>query len=297
MDVLRRSFPGLKNMLKSFIRGGKGIYVFNYHQVCDVFDPRYHNKPVFTEIAAFEKQILVIKKYFDVITVKDALERQKSGDIDGLFACVTVDDGFYSLKTHIVPALKKHAVPATFFINTAYLGNRKADWGTVNNYMINSDLLERIPFSIPEDVGCMRKTQDKGRYQFLSAKIESFYDLIPPGERRFFVDHDFLKSIEHSIFHIGLHGHEHQRYALMSDQWKRQDLSENLEVLSRYANCIHAFAVPFGRPYDWDFDTVKLCFEYDLDILFADGGVNFGGEVGLKRIPADGRRIKRLLYQ
>ena len=68
-------------------------------------------------------------------------------------------------------------------------------------------------------------------------------------------------------------------------------MSLYFEVLSGYANCIHDFAVPFGRSYDWDYNTVELCFEYDLDILFADGCMKFGGEVGLKRIPADGRRI------
>jgi len=274
-----------------------GVYVFNYHQVSDVFIPEFYSRWTYTDRSFFEKQLFFIRKHFQIISVKEALCRQHSGDIDKPYACITFDDGCSSLKAHVLPVLIRYAIPATFFINTAYLDNDKASWCTVYNYLVHSEYKIHIPLSLLEEVKNLRKTRDRQFYERVRREVESLYEFIPEKDRHFYVTRAFLRSLDENLFHIGLHGHEHQRYSMMSETWREHDLKKNIQELREYSNYVNVFAVPFGRPYDWDRATVKICYEHDLDIVFADGGFNQGGEVGLKRMPADSRSVMRLMLR
>ena len=74
-----------------------------------------------------------------------------------------------------------------------------------------------------------------------------------------------------------------------------QNLLKDIDLLSKVAGYKPIFAIPFGRPYDWNNSTIKIALELNLEIVYADGGFNTSRDVGYKRIPADGRLLKKLI--
>jgi peptidoglycan/xylan/chitin deacetylase (PgdA/CDA1 family) len=275
------------------------LTVFNYHQIIKNFDPRFHNRGNVTQDIYFEKQIKTIKKMFHLISLEDGINMLEKGKIDQRSAAITFDDGDISLKNNALPILEKYNVPATFFINSAYLQSPiKACWFHVYQYILNSgdDKKKHLTNEMNLAAAKLRHTMDSEYYRKEFTKIEDLSYTIEP-EDRFFVDEQFLESLDDKLFHIGLHGDNHQRFSMMPYEWQKHDLGNNINILSKYKAYRPIFAVPFGRPHDWNRDTIKVCLENNIHIVFANGGINTVRDIGYKRIPADGRNIKKLFYQ
>jgi peptidoglycan/xylan/chitin deacetylase (PgdA/CDA1 family) len=111
-----------------------------------------------------------------------------------------------------------------------------------------------------------------------------------------YVDWDFLASLNKSLFSVGLHGHEHQRFSMMSPEWQAESIDKNLEILSELDTFEPIFAIPFGRPHDFTRETIQIALQRELRILLANGGVNKSFSVGYDRIPADGRDVLELYW-
>ena len=273
----------------------RAIFCFNYHQVGDRYDPRFHHRYTYTDLSHFRAQLAYLKRRFELISVAEALALQERGEVDRRYACVTFDDGDKGLGTHAIPALRELSIPATLFINTAYLGNAGASWVNTYQYLCNTDLRGRISPDLHARMAQIRGTRDAQLYRRTRSEIEDLFHLIPSRDRGFFVDRDFLETLNDDLIHIGLHGHEHQRYSMMSPEWQRQDLTRNVQALSGLPAYRPVFAIPYGRPFDWSHATIGLCFELGLRFAFANGGFNTGDEVGLRRIPADGKSVRWLV--
>ena len=273
----------------------RGIFCFNYHQVGDRYDPRYHHRYTYTDLSHFRAQLAYLKGRFDLISLVEALTLQERGEIDGRYACITVDDGDRSLRTHTIPVLEELSIPATLFINSAYLKNTGASWVNTYQYLCNSGLRDRISQDLHARMAEIRGTGDTELYRRTRSEIEELFHLIPIGDRSFFADLDFLKTLNDSLIHVGLHGHEHQRYSMMTPEWQREDLTRNVRALAELPAYRPIFAIPYGRPFDWTHSTIGLCFELGLSFAFANGGRNNGDEVGLRRIPADGKALRWLV--
>lgn len=100
--------------------GGK-TPILVYHRVCPLHfkkDIVYAN--VYPE--EFERQMLYLKRNFDVVTVSEYLDRRSGGLLNGSEICITFDDGFRDNYVYAFPVLKKNGLKAAFFIVTKYIG-------------------------------------------------------------------------------------------------------------------------------------------------------------------------------
>lgn len=276
------------------VRNDNAIYVFNYHQISNKFQKEYHSKGTFTDINFFEEQIIWLNQNFKIISLSQAIEMVKYNKIDDQYACITFDDGDKSiLKT--MEILEKYNIKATFFINSGYLDNRSAGWFHIYQYIKNTP---KYHYLLTEDIETnikfLRGTGDKILYNKYYTIIEALFDNIQ-REFNMFVSYDDLKNINNELFDIGLHGYQHQRFSMMNYEWQKSNILRDIDNLSTLKAYKPIFAIPFGRPHDWNIDTIKICIDLDLEFVFADGGVNSSYNIGLKRIPADGRELKKLI--
>lgn len=92
-----------------------------YHVVSNVELPHILNYPYFN-VAQFEKQLDIYLKYFKPASLDDVV----SGICTGkrMFH-LSFDDGLRQCAEVVAPILLRKGIPATFFINTAFVGNRK----------------------------------------------------------------------------------------------------------------------------------------------------------------------------
>jgi peptidoglycan/xylan/chitin deacetylase (PgdA/CDA1 family) len=103
-----RAVPGDRSRLSILI----------YHRVLPGPDPLNNWDPTAAE---FESQIRVLSRFFTPLALGEAVERLRKGTLPAHAACVTFDDGYRDNVDIALPILRRHGVPATFFIATGYL--------------------------------------------------------------------------------------------------------------------------------------------------------------------------------
>jgi peptidoglycan/xylan/chitin deacetylase (PgdA/CDA1 family) len=270
------------------------LVIFNWHQVTPTFDERVHHPYTWTNLKQFCGQLDYLQTKFNIVSLPAAIKALAEDGLRGPSVAITFDDGDISMETYVAPILRARGLPATFFINTAYIDSDKSYWFPVLNYLKGERSLHGTFRSKLIDEGrSLRHISDPHTYQRVRTEIESFAAVMPGSSPRF-VSGEWLGGIDATLFTIGAHGHEHQRYSMMPLDWQRDDLQRNVTILSKYPSYRPLFAVPFGRKVDWTDDTLALAKGEGLTTLLADGGINFPGQTNLARIPADSAHVQAL---
>src|SRR5579863_3022067 len=87
--------------------------VLMYHGI-----PRHAEKPGAIDAGAFERQVVFLKKHFSPIAPEELCE--VSGLLDTQRVLISFDDGFRNNFEVAAPILRKHRVPALFFISSLH---------------------------------------------------------------------------------------------------------------------------------------------------------------------------------
>lgn len=75
--------------------------------------------------SVFDKQMAYLKDHYDVINMSDFMGILADRKCLRRAVVVTFDDGYRDNFTNAVPVLRKHGIPACFFISTGFMGNEK----------------------------------------------------------------------------------------------------------------------------------------------------------------------------
>lgn len=201
------------------------------------------------------------------------------------------------MSKHVVPFLRQRGLPATFFINSAYVDEQRSYWFPILCYLRAVEDAEGraiLSDELREKALKLRLTSDPRCYNEIRNRIEELGSLVPNLGSRL-VSAEWLSSLDGDQFSIGAHGHEHQRFSLMPAEWQRTDLRENIRALAQFRGYRPIFAVPFGRPHDWTEETIHVARDQGLDIVLADGGINLAAGDFYQRIPSDDKMLHSLL--
>lgn len=94
------------------------LSILIYHRVVAEPDPLAPDEVCASE---FDWQLAVLKRWFAVIPLREAAAHLRRGTLPVRSACVTFDDGYADNATVALPILRRHSVPATFFVATGFL--------------------------------------------------------------------------------------------------------------------------------------------------------------------------------
>ena len=114
-----------------------------YHRILD-----YETDPQLLCVTPenFEKHLLIIKEFYNPVSMADLGRQIRSGKIINKSVTITFDDGYADNLYFAKPILEKYNIPATVFITTGMVGVKKEFWW---------DELERLlllPESLPESL-------------------------------------------------------------------------------------------------------------------------------------------------
>ena len=109
------------------VTSGK-LVILTYHRI--IVDPAVQD-PDEIDAEKFNLHVDVLSRWFNVLTLDDAVKRLKEGNLPDRAVSITFDDGYRDNVTDALPILQRHGVPATFFIATGYL-----DGGTMWNDIV-----------------------------------------------------------------------------------------------------------------------------------------------------------------
>jgi glycosyltransferase involved in cell wall biosynthesis/peptidoglycan/xylan/chitin deacetylase (PgdA/CDA1 family) len=110
----------LKQAFQLASPGGQNgrLSILIFHRVLLVPDPLFPDEP---DIARFEQIVQWLKKWFNVLPLNEAVVRLQRGDLPPRAAAITFDDGYADNLVCAHSILRKHGLPATFFIATGFL--------------------------------------------------------------------------------------------------------------------------------------------------------------------------------
>jgi len=272
--------------------------IINFHQVSDAFIDGIHSRGTWTPTNVFIKTIESINKKHEFVTLTEGIDRLRNNKIGKktLFS-ITFDDGDVSILDNALPFLSKNKIPATLFINSAYLNNDKQNWFRAFLYLdkYHPEILKKE--NIKNEINALRNNSDINFYKTVSRKVESAFGQLV-DKPKFTLDMQMLKGLDSKLFTIGLHNHKHDRLSLLSYEEQKEDVEKNIEILSKLSHYKPYWALPFGTEKDWNRDTVRVASEKDLYLFFHTGGINKQyNELGLNRIPCDNKRYRDIIFK
>lgn len=100
------------------VDSGKRLSILIYHRVLESID---YMRPGIPDVASFNWQMELISRYFQPLSLSEALARLDEGDLPPRAICVTFDDGYADNLLQALPVLQRWNVPATVYVSSGFL--------------------------------------------------------------------------------------------------------------------------------------------------------------------------------
>ncbi len=127
------------------VHAWEGVLILNYHRIGDARHSLFDRNLWSATAEDFERQIAQISQRFDVIGLPD-FERALA-DPHGRYVMVTFDDGYRDNYSLAYPILKRHGVPATFFLTTGFIDAPQVPWWDEIAWMVRTSRLTALDAS------------------------------------------------------------------------------------------------------------------------------------------------------
>ena len=190
------------------------LIVLNWHQVTPEFDANTQHMYTWTQLDVFKSAVGYLEEKFRIVPLHEALASISRGTLNGPCVALTFDDGDISIADYVAPFLRQRDLPATLFINSAYLDGRSSYWFPVSSFLMANDTARsRIEFSdeLRAQALELRSTDDSAFYNGVRERVERLAFLVPDLKSRL-VSEAWISNLDGDQFAIGAHGHEHQRF-------------------------------------------------------------------------------------
>ncbi len=117
--------------------------IINFHGVSKVQGKRFNNRHL--DANEFEKLIISLKKTYDIIPLKQLFDNYRNKTVPKRKTiALTFDDGYINNFTVALPMLKKHNIPATYYLISEGLENK--------DFYVWPDVIDLIQRHTKEDI-------------------------------------------------------------------------------------------------------------------------------------------------
>ncbi|MCC7486344.1 MAG: polysaccharide deacetylase family protein [Burkholderiales bacterium] len=236
------------------------LTILTYHRILAAPDPILYDE---IDAGTFEAQMALLAAAFNVLPLAEACERLARGALPARAACLTFDDGYADNERTALPILRRHGLPATFFVATGY---------TDGGIMFNDAVIEAVRAAAPGPHDLTRLglgRHDLGAGGSRRAMVDAVLDEVrrrPPRERaeivagvadalRARLPGDLMmtstqvKRLSDEGMEIGGHTTNHPVLAALGEAEARSEIEENKRRLEDITGApVRLFAYPNGKP-------------------------------------------------
>jgi peptidoglycan/xylan/chitin deacetylase (PgdA/CDA1 family) len=230
-----------------------------FHRILPALDPMSPSEP---DTAWFDELIGYLVRRFEIIPLREALERAAARTLDGRTLSITFDDGYADNFTQALPVLERHGAPATFFVASSYI-----DGGRMWNDSI-IETLRRLPEGQTRVEGFDEGTLELNGWDSrntAASRIINAWKHLPPTERQSRVDRlaervsglpddlmmtrEQLRGLAASRFaEIGGHTRTHPILAAIDDASAASEIEGGKRDLEEWTQQeVRLFAYPNGK--------------------------------------------------
>jgi peptidoglycan/xylan/chitin deacetylase (PgdA/CDA1 family) len=263
-----------------------------YHVVSDEKLPHILNYP-YRNVAQFENELDFFLKYFTPVSLSEL----KNGKCSGKKVFhLSFDDGLRECSEIVAPILLKRGIPATFFVNTAFINSKEL----FHKYKA-SLILSRL-----------RESPHKKALQFLAENGLTAENILKAeilqvnilnevaallgidfteflSRHKPYLTSEQIKSLAENGFTIGAHSHQHPEFWKISEAAQIEEIKKSMAILEKLVSpSVKAFSFPFtddGVPASV-LKTIKN--EHICDMTFGTAGVkNDAFDFHFQRYPVE----------
>jgi peptidoglycan/xylan/chitin deacetylase (PgdA/CDA1 family) len=283
-------------LLNLLSRGGSHgrLSILIYHRVLVQRDLLF---PEECDVQHFDEQMRQLVACFNVIPLSEAVRALGRGTLPPRAACITFDDGYADNADVALPILRRHGLPATFFVAAGFLDGGRM-WNDTVIELVRCAPGESLDLSKIGlgrfkigDVPQRRKTIihliDKLKYSPIEerqAKVDEMCALIPviPPDNLMMTS-DQLRALHAAGMEIGGHTVNHPILARTEDSLARSEIANGKEMLEAIIRGpVQIFAYPNGKPgHDYLCQHPKMVkrLGFDAAVSTAHGTATFGSDV------------------
>ncbi|RZV51861.1 MAG: hypothetical protein EX270_10010 [Pseudomonadales bacterium] len=139
-----------KNILKIAELGG--AFAFLRHKAR--YEPKllmYHrviDHPLIDAVKPeeFERQMAYLKKKYHVVSMNQLIQELQNDDIQPCTVALTFDDGHFDFYHHAWPVLKKYELPASLYVTTDFVDNKRWLWPDQLKYLLANTTERQLQF-------------------------------------------------------------------------------------------------------------------------------------------------------
>ena len=233
-----------------------------YHLVSDQNHPFQYNYS-YPSAKRFEEDLDFLLKHFKPISLKKLYKGKKLKNAFHL----TFDDGLRECFELVAPILKRKGIPATFFVNPAFVDNHdlfhRYKAALLHQFFMKKGVKSEFQSTYADLLSLDQMAEDVGiDWNEYLAKEKPYMNL------------EQLQQLKRDGFSIGAHSWDHPEFWLLDEERQLDEIRESMEWLeANISTEIKAFAFPFTDfgVSNYVFDAIhreRLC-----DITFGTAGL------------------------
>lgn len=160
-----------------------GILVLNHHRIGSGAGSPYDRRLWSATADELDRQLALLTKHFDVIGPAELEQARASGR--GRYVLLTFDDGYRDNFELALPALRRHGVPATFFLTTGFLDRPQLPWWDEVAWMVRASPVHelRLDRFVTPPI-----TMDEPERELAVQRLLAPAKLLPPADLEAYLD-------------------------------------------------------------------------------------------------------------
>lgn len=262
LDAIGRRLRGLGTCL-TYHRVLPGAVLESQER--DGFAP---NIELAVSVEEFDRQLALLAREYRPISVPEAVEALARGVLPERSVLITFDDGYRDNLAHALPVLRKHGVPATFYLTTGMIDQAIVPWwyelGTIlsaaDRIRLNSGKL-KIELSLTDTVSrcaafnrlgvILKREAPDGQKELMELLRAQACRETPGPDCEFLSWAEVHELARDPLVTIGAHTRNHFVLTSLSEPRLREELLESRERLEReLGRAVEHLAYPYGAPQD-----------------------------------------------
>lgn len=265
--------------IKNLIKTEHPVFFPFYHVVSNKLLPHISNYPVFDE-ERFENELDFFLKYFNPVSLEEIYNNTKKGK--NIFH-LSFDDGLRECVDVIMPILLRKGIPATFFINSGFVGNKKL-FHRYKASLIFKKMLVCPDVQVEKYLNGNNISKNNilqtpySKRKILNEAAELYeidFQTYLEGQKPY-LDLQQIKTLHQNGFTIGGHSHKHPEFWKLSEKKQLKHVKKSMDWLAGNINPkIKAFAFPYTDDGVSANFIRKLKIDNICDISFGTAGVKY----------------------
>ncbi len=252
-------FISLQQMIS--VTGQKLIQPF-YHSVSDTQLPHLRHVLKIRNVATFKADLAFFLKYFRPVDAREVMQKtinQTRWERPSFH--LSFDDGLKEMVTVVAPLLIQKGIPATFFINSGFIGNKdlffryKASLLIEKTESLHTEI--RVRFNRILDNYGIEKGDPRHRLLSVDYPRKAVLDEIAPilevsfrtytDNREVYMNEKDIRELQQQGFIIGAHSVDHPSYKNLAPEEQIRQTYQSLQYLEKSFGVAPAlFSFPFS---------------------------------------------------